>query len=52
MRYTYHPSDDGRFFILDTLFDLTILWVGNEDIAKTACNKFNKDYEASLTKTD
>jgi len=51
MRYTVHPSDDGRYFILDTTFNLVILWVGNKSVAETACDHFNRDYEANLAKS-
>lgn len=51
MRYTVNPSDDGRYFILDTTFDLVILWVGNKSVAEAACKHFNQDHETNLAKS-
>ena len=50
-RYQAHPSDDGRWFILDSTTNLVIAWVGSKDVAERAVDHINKDYESKVTKT-
>ena len=50
-RYEVHPSDDGRYFILDSVTGLVIAWVGNKSVAKDALKHINRNHQESLSKS-
>jgi len=42
MRYVIHPSDDGRFYLYDTLNEVIQCYCGNKILAEKVCRMMNQ----------
>jgi hypothetical protein len=52
MRFEVHPSDDGRWFILDTERQTVFLFCGNELLARKVARILNQTPGAPLYDLD
>jgi len=48
MRYTIHPSDNGKFYIYDTFFDVIQCFCGNKILAEKVCRMLNQTPQTDI----